>query len=567
MKSLRRIGCLTFLALIVALGTLVFLFTPLRQGRTDFSGRPIRGNVAFLGGDVKIERDEHIRGNLLVVGDDLVLEGQIGGNLVVVGGDAELVADSHVGGNVSVIGGDAEVSQAAQIGGNIAVVGGDASLTGVSRVGGNVNVIGGKVARDQAAQVGGSSSWRVFTNRVAQPGLYADSQSSVAGSRAELQQPDPPRAPVPPQREAQGATAELQAQAAQMQEEAQRAATELQARVARIQEETQRAQAEFEAQANLASHRPPWFIIFLGKLAQAFLWTLLITGLVLLFVWLMPKQVERIARTAQEETALSFAAGAITVMGSALLAAILTITICFALLAFPLLALLALVILCGWTVTCYWLGRHLDALLASQSSLSWNPLVSIALCSLFMTGVTAFAWAIFACLGFIVAVLIGSTGTGAVVVHLARSSGRQSNGASRTDANAPAPTEEPDIQIEAPVDGESPAEAASLTAAGGATSEEVDDTRSEAEMAASAGPTPKEAPPEDSPLQAEADDLTRMAGIGPTYAMRLRDGGITTFAQLAELEVGKIAAVLGWSTARVERERLRERAADLAATQ
>ena len=58
-------------------------------------------------------------------------------------------------------------------------------------------------------------------------------------------------------------------------------------------------------------------------------------------------------------------------------------------------------------------------------------------------------------------------------------------------------------------------------------------------MAASAGPTPKEAPPEDSPLQAEADDLTRMAGIGPTYAMRLRDGGITTFAQLAELEVGK----------------------------
>jgi predicted flap endonuclease-1-like 5' DNA nuclease len=213
------------------------------------------------------------------------------------------------------------------------------------------------------------------------------------------------------------------------------------------------------------------------------------------------------------------------------------------------------------------LGRHLDALLASQSSLSWNPLVSIALCSLFMTGVTAFAWAIFACLGFIVAVLIGSTGTGAVVVHFARSSGRQSNGARRTDANAPAPTEEPGIQIEAPVDGESPAEAASLTAAGGATSEEVDDTRSEAEMAASAGPTPKEAPPEDSPLQAEADALTRMAGIGPTYAMRLRDGGITTFAQLAELEVGKIAAVLGWSTARVERERLRERAADLAATQ
>ena len=93
MKSIRRIGCWMVIALMVALGTLVVLFTPFRQERGDFSGREMRGNVAFLGGGVTIGQDEHVKGNLLVVGDYLTLKGQIGGNLVVVGGDAELVGE------------------------------------------------------------------------------------------------------------------------------------------------------------------------------------------------------------------------------------------------------------------------------------------------------------------------------------------------------------------------------------------------------------------------------------------------------------------------------------------
>ena len=546
MKSMFRFGCWTFLAVIVALGTLVFLFTRSSQERTVFSDGPIRGNVAFNRGVVTVGPGEFVRGNLLVVGDDLMLQGQIGGNLLVVGGDADLVADARVGGNVSVIGGDAEVSQAAQIGGNIAVVGGDASLTDSARVGGNVNVIGGKISQESSAHVGGSADWRIDTNG-ATP--LAAPHVSVTGSRSAPQEPDPPQPPLQPQQEVQRAASALQEQAARLQEEAQRASEEFEAQ-ASIQEEVQKAQGKFQAQSNLASHRPPWFIILLGKLAQAFLWTLLITGLVLLFAWLLPNQVERISQTAQQETALSFAAGAITVMGSALLAVILTITICLALLALPLLALLALVILCGWTVTCFWLGRRLDAFLASQSGLSWNPLVSIALCSLFITGVTSFSWALFACLGFIVAVLIGSTGTGAVIVHLARNSGRWSNGALPTAFNAPAHAEVPDTQAAAAVEVDSPAVAESTTQEGGTTSVEVEDTGIEAE---------------DRPRPGEADDLTRLEGIGPTYATRLHSAGITTFAQLAELEVATVAAALGWSQARVERARLRERAAELAA--
>ena len=491
--------------MMVALVALAFLSSSSRQQKVEIRKGPTWRNVAFLGGDVKIESGESVQGNLLVVGDDLTLDGRIGGNLVVVGGDADLNTDSRVGGNLSVIGGDADVRQAARIGGNVAVVGGDASLAGNAYVGGNVNVIGGDVSRDPAAHIGGQSSRASYDSR-------------------------------DPQREVRDAAAELQTQADLLKEEVQRAEEEIQQQAARIREEARRAQAEFEAQAALASRGPSWLIILLGRLVRAFLWTLLITGLVLLVAWLLPTQVERISRTAEKETALSFAAGAITLMGSALLAALLTLTICFALLALPLLALLALVIICGWTVTCHLLGSRLDAFLAKQTRLSWNPLISVALCSLLLTGVTMFAWAIFVCLGFFVAVLIGSTGAGAVIVHFARSSGRFANGSllgKENGGNAPP-------QDRAAPEGIPPAPAV-------------------------AEPAQPANSPQDPPGPGLPDDFSRLEGIGPTYAQRLRAAGVTSFAQLAGMDAEQLAAALGWSISRVERSRLREQASELAA--
>ena len=49
------------------------------------------------------------------------------------------------------------------------------------------------------------------------------------------------------------------------------------------------------------------------------------------------------------------------------------------------------------------------------------------------------------------------------------------------------------------------------------------------------------------------DDFTRIVGIGPTYAGRLRNAGITTLSQVAGLEAGEIAVVLGCPASRVER--------------
>ncbi len=479
MKPALRIGCWTVAALIIVLGTLVVLFLPARQERSDVTSRTIKGNVALLGGDVKIEKDERVRGNLLIVGNDLTLEGQIGGNLIVIGGDAVLAAASRVGGNVSVIGGDADMTATSRIGGNVSVIGGDADMTATSRVGGNVRVIGGQVTKEPTAQIDGSARGRINTNRVAHGHVVTADESEI--------------------------------------------------------------------QIQRLSHRTPWFILFLQRLGRAFLWTLLITGLVLLLVWLQPKQVERITRTAETEPGLSFVTGAIVVIGSVLLATILTITICFALLALPLLALLALVMLFGWAATSCWLGRRLDDLLAGQANISCHPLVFVAVCSLFITGITTFSWAIVPCLGFIVALLIGSTGSGAVLVHLARHSRhRPDDDAPPAAPDAPGPTE-----------GLAPSAAESTVPH----TEEIFDTDAELSLPS----TEEEQLADETLAPDEQDDLTRLRGVGPTLAQRLQNAGITTFAQLAALEVEQIAEAIGWSAFWVERERLREQAAELAA--
>lgn len=43
--------------------------------------------------------------------------------------------------------------------------------------------------------------------------------------------------------------------------------------------------------------------------------------------------------------------------------------------------------------------------------------------------------------------------------------------------------------------------------------------------------------------QATADDLTELSGVGPTYATRLAEAGITTFAALAKADAAKVAEI------------------------
>ncbi|MDE0143553.1 MAG: hypothetical protein OXI80_10105 [Caldilineaceae bacterium] len=566
MKWLRRLGCWTTLILVFALGTVIFLFTQSRQGRNEVSVSHVQRNVTMFGGDVRIGQDERIGGNLLIVGDDLTLEGQIGGNLIVVGGDAELTGNARVGGDVSVVGGDAVIEGSSVIGGNVAAVGGDVELVGQSRVGGSVRVVGGHIEQDPAVHVGGDTSWRNYTNRVSPENLQSAAPAPLAFT-------DPPKQPDPPiaevvERARPGERAQAQAELIrEAAEEAAEAAEEAAKEAAEAAEEAAEEWAE-AARAQADSNRTPWFLVFLGKLVQAFLWTLLITGLVLLFNWLLPKQVRAVSKTAEEETALSFATGAIGIAGSAILTAILTITICFALLALPLLALLALVVLSGWTVTSYWLGRRLDELVAGQGEHYWNPMISVGLSSLVITGVTAFSWVIFPCLGLIIALLIGSTGTGAAIVHVARGSGRLPGGVLGSRPDGPVP-DSGETAADSSTDSE--AQSPGLSERGGETAGLQEDEQT-VTVAVESPPESGEhgtavSPQEDSTSQYERDDLTRVTGIGPVYSRRLQNAGVRRFSQLAALDVQEIAEILGCPASRVERERLREIARELAEQQ
>jgi len=53
----------------------------------------------------------------------------------------------------------------------------------------------------------------------------------------------------------------------------------------------------------------------------------------------------------------------------------------------------------------------------------------------------------------------------------------------------------------------------------------------------------KAAPKAEAPAAAAADDLTKINGIGPAAAKKLTDAGITTFAQLAAIDVDAFDAV------------------------
>lgn len=372
---MKRIGRDVFwmaAVLVVILATLALLFSP-------------------------AARADGLRNSLFdqqIVNQDLtVAAGEtLNDNVAVFNGNVKVEQGGHINGNLSIFSGDLVLE--GKIDGNLAIFGGDAYLAASSHVSGDVSVLGGKMKREANAYIGG----HFIGNRD-----DILSQIDVASN-------------------------EIQAHIDDVLSQTDMTSNEMQAYIDEVLSQADVTSHEIQAQIATAERmqRNPlhWFLRFLGRLFQALLWTLLITALVLLIVWLFPKQIEQITDTAQTATGLSFATGAIVVLGLALSAALFTITLCFALLAFPILAILALVMLFGWAVTSCWLGQRLDQFLAGQANFSWHPLISVAISALFLSAITTLSWSIVACLGFIITLLLGSTGSGAVIVHLARSSGR-----------------------------------------------------------------------------------------------------------------------------------------------
>ncbi len=61
---------------------------------------------------------------------------------------------------------------------------------------------------------------------------------------------------------------------------------------------------------------------------------------------------------------------------------------------------------------------------------------------------------------------------------------------------------------------------------------------------------PRMTPPPQPPQQAE--DLTAVKGIGPAYAGRLREAGITTVLELANADVDRVSDILSTSADRAQ---------------
>lgn len=140
----------------------------------------------------------------------------------------------------------------------------------------------------------------------------------------------------------------------------------------------------------------------LGTLA----WVLLMVVLGGLAMVVAPRAVERVARAAAAEPAMTFGLGLLTYIVALLCGALLLIACGLGLLVW--LALLVASLL-GWIAMGLWVGRRVFAALRVRST---TALGEVALGVMLITVLARLPW----CIGFLFAAIVGSIGLGAVIV-------------------------------------------------------------------------------------------------------------------------------------------------------
>lgn len=434
--------------------------------------------------------------------------------------------------NVTVFRGNAVIEEGGSIHGDLSVLSGNVTIAGT--LDGDLAVMGGNIDLRDSARVTGDVS--VVGGRLTRAPNAFIGGNTVGGPRVEVARPD-----------------------------------------------TERVAPEVEVRARPERESRPWILAFMIRLLQAILWTLLVTGLIVLLAWLFPKPLREIRQTGTDEPALSFAVGLVVALATLMVGGLLFITVCLIPFSLLLWGLLAIVALVGWAVIAQWLGERIQESMGQRVGAQLHSLVPVTLGALVLTGVTFFAWSLVPCLGLIVAVLFGSTGLGAVLVYLARRSnftGGSWSGGSRGGGPA-APSTPPSgaAVVVAPVTPaaeptEAPAPSTVETEATGIVPEEQTPTPAKTSAAEESGfvtgeqlglsDEERRQLREGAGMAAEPDDFLKIRGIGPAFNSKLQAAGVTTYRQLAAMSPEEIAAIVGWAPERVIRDQLREQAADLA---
>jgi predicted flap endonuclease-1-like 5' DNA nuclease/cytoskeletal protein CcmA (bactofilin family) len=273
------------------------------------------------------------------------------------------------------------------------------------------------------------------------------------------------------------------------------------------------------------------------RLILAVLFTVIVVVLTTVLFNIRPDLIQPLRRVMIERTAYSFVVGLIVNLLLGVITAGMIATLCLAPIGlFSGLVLLALNLV-GWTVASQFVGERL----AGYVRTPMQPVASLALGALLLTGAVAFLWALGGCLRPIANLtwlLVSSFGVGAAIVHWLKLDGRTSVAVSPAPVEPAAPSSGA-VRVYTPV--ERPQQ--------GDVSRDNPITPVVAPSSFSEPSTP--APEITPPAPVIEEDLTVIRGIGPSSDQRLKAAGIRTFAQLAALTPEQLAAIIGIPLERV----------------
>jgi predicted flap endonuclease-1-like 5' DNA nuclease/cytoskeletal protein CcmA (bactofilin family) len=506
---------------ILYCGLLVGLLLAFRPDSPAFAkaAKPALAGETYFNDDVTVKGDQVVDGDLVVYSGAVKVEkgGAVSGNLIVYDGDIDLQAGSLVRGNVTAWSG--EISVEGEVKGSIANWSGDINLSEEAVVGGDVSAMSGDIQRDDNVVVRGKVVegpgfvWPGIGNPFEQLGWVG------------------PEPPTPPDIDIQI--------------------------------------PDVSGGNNSAVGPVRGFINFILRLIGAAVFTAIAAALVAVVFSLRPEWVERIRTNVTKQTAYSGVVGAVVNLPLGLVAALLMITICLAPLALPPLLVLLAFNLIGLTGMAQIAGERL----ARSLKLQLEPMFVIALGAAAITGALSVLWAFGGCfrpLAWLAAFVVGSLGTGAFLLPWVQSFARgrsgglltassgSSAGASRTNYSspvAPAPAANvPPIVVEiggspATVQVETPPPAAQMAmkletpAAAEIAPAEITPIEIKVEEISEASALPPAPEILQATEAAAIDDFTVIKGIGVVLDRRLKEAGVTTFAQLAALSPEQLAEI------------------------